>query len=56
MLEIDVSFANRFALLFNPLGISLTYIRERRGPNMDPWGTPARFGPHDEVCSFKTTL
>ena len=29
--------------------MSLIYMRKRRGPNMDPRGTPARTGLHDEV-------
>ena len=56
ILQKDVSFANSFALLFKPSGTSLTYIRKRSGPNMDPWGTSARIGLHDELCQFKTIL
>ena len=55
-LKIDVSSANSLALLFHLLGISLTYIRKRRGPNMDPSGAPARISLHDSVLSYHGDL
>ena len=56
MLKIDASSVNSFTLLFNPLVMSLRYIRKERGPNMDPGRTPARTVPHDKVFPIKTTL
>ena len=26
------------------------------GPRIDPWGTPAKSGLHDDVCPFRKTL
>ena len=31
-------------------------MRKRSGPNIDPWGTPAKIGPHDDVWPFRITL
>ena len=31
-------------------------MSKRSVPKIEPWGTPARTGFHDEVCPFKTTL
>ena len=56
MVKRDVSSANSFALDFNSLGKSLMYIRKRSGPSIDPRGTPAKTGYHDEACSFNNTL
>ena len=52
----EVSSEKSFALVFNPLGKSLIYIRKRSGPKIEPWGTPAKIGHHDDVCPFKMTL
>ena len=30
--------------------------RKRSGPRIEPWGTPAKTGLHDDVCPFKTIL
>lgn len=56
MLKIDAASVNSFTLLFNPLVMSLRYIRKGRGPNMDPWSTPARTVPHDKAFPINTTL
>ena len=31
-------------------------MRKRSGLKIEPWGTPAKTGLQDDVCSFKTTL
>ena len=28
-------------------------MRNRSGPNIEPWETPAKTGLHDDVCPFK---
>ena len=45
----DVSSAKSFALDFNSSGKSLMYIRNSSGPKIDPWGTPAKTGLHEDV-------
>ena len=35
---------------------SLMYIKNKRGPNTDPWGTPAEIWPQSEHCPFIITL
>ena len=35
---------------------SLIQIRKKRGPKIDPCGTPALTGNHSDVWPFKTTL
>ena len=45
----DVSSANNLAFDCNSLGKSLIYIRKSSGPKIDPCGTPARTGVHEEV-------
>ena len=37
------------------LGISFTYSKNKRGPRMDPWGTPDVTGNQDEQVPFSTT-
>ena len=41
---------------FNSFGKSLIQTRQRSGPNIEPCGTPAKTGFHDEFCPFKITL
>ena len=31
-------------------------MRKRSGPRIDPRGTSAKTGLHDDVCPFRTTL
>ena len=38
---------------FTTCGISFTHKRKRRGPRIDPWGTPQAICPRDET-SFST--
>ena len=35
---------------------SLMWIRKKRGPNTDPYGTPGFIGSHSDVWPFKLTL
>ena len=52
----EVSSAKSFAWAFNPLGKSLIQMRKWNGLRIEPWGTPAEIGLHDDVCPFKMTL
>jgi len=45
----QVSSVKRPGRLNVALGMSLTYIRNRRGPNMDPLGTPILINFSDEL-------
>ena len=40
----QVSSANRLVLQDKAFGRSLTYMRKRRGPRIEPWGTPMLIG------------
>ena len=40
----EVLSANNLAVELSPLGKSLIYIKNNRGPRMDPCGTPALIG------------
>ena len=42
--------------LLRPFGKSLTYIKNKRGPRMEPCRTPARISTQEEHWPFKTTL
>ena len=53
IVKIEVSSANSFALEFNSFGKSLMQTRKRSWPNIEPWGTLAKTGLHDDVCPFK---
>ena len=44
-----MSSANSFAFDFNPFGKSLMYTRKKGWPRIEPWGTPAETGLHDDV-------
>ena len=50
-----VSSAN--SRIFDPVSftISLIYNRKRRGPRVDPWGTPARMYVQSETAPGRTT-
>ena len=52
----DVSSANNFAFDDKPSARSLLKIKKRRGPKIDPWGTPALTTVNDETCPFRMTL
>ena len=52
----DVPSAINLTLNFNSFGKSLIKIRKRSGPNIEPWGTPAKIGFHEECWPFKITL
>ena len=52
----EVSSAKSFAVEERLLLRSFIYIKKRRGPKMDPWGTPAVTGSHLDDWPFKTTL
>ena len=52
----EVSSANNLHWLLRPFGKSLTYIKNKRGPRMEPCGTPARISTQKEHWSFKTIL
>ena len=51
-----MSSANNLHSLLRPFGKSLTYIENKRGPRMEPCGTPARISIQEEHWPFKTTL
>ena len=43
-------------LLLTALDISLTYIKNKRGPSIDPWGTPHEiFACEDNVPDTSTS-
>ena len=44
--------AKSFALDLNSFGKSLMQTRKRKWPNIEPWGTPAKAGFHDDVFPF----
>ena len=48
--------ANNLHWLLRPLGKSLTYIKNKRGPRMERCGTPTRISTQEEHWPFKTTL
>ena len=52
----EVPSAKSFALDFNSFSKWLMQTRNRRGSSIEPWGTPAITGFHDDVCPFKITL
>ena len=47
--NIDVSSAKKIIFDWIPSGISLMKIRKKRGPNIEPWGTPAKISFQFEV-------
>ena len=52
----EVSSANNLHSLLRPSGKSLTYIKNKRGPRMEPCGTHARISTQEEHWPFKSTL
>ena len=52
----EVSSANNLAIEFSPSGRLLIYIKNNRGPRMDPCGTPALIGRQLDSCPFNNTL
>ena len=49
----EVSSANNLHSLLRPSGKSLTYIKNKRGPRMEPCGTPARISTQEEHWPLK---
>ena len=52
----DVSSANIFASDSKLSGRSLMKIKNKSGPRIEPWGTPARIFFQSEDWPFKTTF
>jgi hypothetical protein len=50
-----VSSANNLMLALISVTISFMNNKNRRGPNIEPWGTPAFIVFHSEFDLFKTT-
>ena len=44
--KIDVSLANNLAVDEMPVARSLIYIKKKKGPKIEPCGTPASTGVH----------
>ena len=51
----DVSSAKSLTFEFKPLGKSLMYIKNSKGPRINPWGTLALTPAPDECWSINTT-
>ena len=54
--KIEVSSATSLTFVVKSSERSLIQIRNRNGPSIDLWGTPASKLVHEEYCPFKTTL
>ena len=52
----DLSSANNSAMELSPSGRSITYIKNNRGPRMDPCGTPVLIGSQLDSWPFNNTL
>ena len=52
----DVSSANNLRLHWTLSDKSLMYFRNRGGPNIEPWGTPALILTQDELWPLRITL
>ena len=50
-----VSSAKSLTLDSTSSGRSFIYIKNKRGPRTEPWGTPALVLPQDEDTPCKTT-
>ena len=42
-----MSSANNLHSLLSSFGKPLTYFKNKRGPRMEPWGTPARISTQE---------
>ena len=51
-----MSSANNLHSLLRPFVKSLTYIKNKRGPRIEPCGTPARVSTQEEHWPFKIIL
>ena len=51
-----MSFANNLAIDERPSARSFIYIKNKGGPSMEPWGTPAVTSAQKEDCPLRTTL
>ena len=49
MEKIDVSSTNSFTIDERLLPRSFMYIRKNSGPKIEPWGTPASIGDHEDA-------
>ena len=49
MEKIDASSANSFTVDERLLLRSFMYIRKNNGPKIEPWGTPASIGDHEDI-------
>ena len=52
----EVSSANNLHSFLRPFGKSLIYIKNKRGPRLEPSNTLARISTQGEYWPFKTTL
>lgn len=52
----DVSSANSLQSLLRPSDKFLIYNKNRKGPGIDPWETPAQLSVRDEHWLFKNTF
>ena len=52
----DASSANNLGLHWRLSDKSLMYIRNKSGPNIKPWGTPALILAQDELWPLRITL
>ena len=50
-----MSFTYSLAFGDNPSVRSFMYIRNRSGPNMEPWRAPALTSAQEEACPLSTT-
>ena len=51
-----MSSANNLAIDERPSARSFIYIKNKRGPSMESWGTPAVTSALEEDCLLRTTL
>ena len=51
--KIDLSSASSFTVDERLLLRSFMYIRKNSGPKIQPWGTPASIGDHEDTWPFK---
>ena len=53
--KIDASSANSFTVDEILLLRSFVYIRKNNGSKIEPWGTPASIGEHEDTWPFNRT-